>query len=274
MEAKAIPVRDYQYEREMTMANEETAMEQSKSNALAHSIKETSAKVGNNLNELGGPSSGGEFLLPRITLKHAGTVGFGKESLDEEEELIPGNKGFKAIMLYSKPMRVLWGSNYEDRDEGEQPLCLSEDAVVGTARMREVVDEDTGEVSQAPELWEDNGGTNKCKSCPYSQGFPQECRRQNRVFLLPEGNFTPHVMDVPRTSINNMAKYGIKLGGKGFDYWAVVTLFRGVPAENSQGVQYTELALSLDSALPDELVEVIQPVRNNAIEQASTIPVD
>lgn len=256
------------------MAEDTDIEKQKKGNALAHSIRETSTKVGRNLNELGGPSSGGEFLLPRITLKHAGTVGFGRESLDEEEELIQGNKGFRAIMLYSKPMRVLWGSDYEDREEGEQPLCLSEDAMTGHARMKEEVDQESGEVSQAPEMWEDNDGENKCSNCPYAQGFPQECRRQNRLFLLPEGNFTPHIMDVPRTSIQNLAKYGVKLGGQGFDYWAVVTLFRGVPAENKQGVQYTELSLSLHSALPDEAIEAIKPVRENAIEQASSISVE
>lgn len=241
---------------------------------LAQTISATAGVSSTNLSELGGPAVGGEFLLPRISIKHGGTVGFGIEDLEAEERLIPGGEGFKGIIIYSKPMRVLWGSDFENKEEGEQPLCMSEDALTGIARTKEAVDEDTGEVEMVPELWQGQGGKNLCSECPYAQGFPQDCRRQNRVFLLPEGNFTPHVMDVPRTSIQQMAKYAMKLGGKGLSYWEVVTVFNGVRASNKSGVDYTELNLSLNSALPEDAVDAIFGVRKNIIRQAANMPVE
>lgn len=214
-----------------------------------------------NISEVAVPGQVGMGVLPRISLKHAGTVGFGMERVDqEEEELVGGKDGFDAVILYAHPVRVYWEQSFDEREGEELPTCSSLDAITG---MME---------GQAPRA---------CIGCEFAQwgtalggeGRGQACRQRTRMFVLPEEEIVPHLLEVPTTSLQVPQKYAVALASKRLRTHAVVTHFGAVGAKNRDNVAFSRLELTLRGVLPTDAVERLQPLREAVMVMAVNIPI-
>lgn len=215
-----------------------------------------------NVAEVAAPGQVGMGVLPRITLKHAGTVGFGVERVDleEAEELVTGKKGLDAIILYCHPVRVYWAKPFDEREAEELPTCVSLDAQTGICE------------GEAPR---------SCLKCEYArwgtalggEGRGQACRQRTRMFLLPREEVIPHIFEIPTTSLQVPQKYAVGLAGKRLHTYAVVTHFGATAAKNRDGIEYSRLEMNLVGALPDDAVERLLPMREAVMAMAGSISV-
>jgi len=208
-----------------------------------------------------GPEGMSLDLIPRITLKHAGAVGFGIESIEGEEELISGAKGFDGVILHMHLFRVYWDKPFEERDEKNPfPACSSKDGITG--------------------WWREEEKEALCRQCPWSQwgsarsGEGQACAKKARLFILPKDNILPHVLDAPTTSVQEPQHHSLMLFGKKLAYWQVVTHFGAKKAINRQGIEYTKLVLSLASQLEPEAVAELQAMRDSCAQASMRMPLE
>jgi len=202
-------------------------------------------------------------VIPCISLKHAGAVGFGIENVEgDDEELVSGSKGFDGVILYMHPFRVYWDKPFDERDESDPfPTCSSMGGIYGWMR------EDEKEV--------------QCSNCSFSQwgsaeqGGGQACRERIRVFLLPTfSDCLPHRLDVPTTSLSVPRKYAVGLFGKGLAYWGAMTHFGAEGATNAQGIDYSKLSMTLVGQLePDKVAELVA-MRDDCVKASTRMPLE
>lgn len=144
-------------------------------------------------------------------------------------------KEFKAVILYHHPIH----SYYKEKFTGgsNPPDCSSMDGKFGIAGA-------TGECKE-------------CGSCPLSKFGSGEnggmaCKQKRRVFLLREGEILPVVLTIPSGSLKEFTKYVTRLLQKGKKTSNVVTKFTLKKAQNSTGINYSQVVCSVDRVLSPE----------------------
>lgn len=144
-------------------------------------------------------------------------------------------KEFKAVILYHHPIH----SYYADKFNGGSlpPDCSSVDGKVG---VMNATDE-----------------CRSCATCPLSKFGSGEngglaCKQKRRVFLLREGEILPVVLTIPTGSLKEFTKYVTRLLQKGKKTNSVVTKFTLKKAQNSTGINYSQVVCSVDRVLTAE----------------------
>lgn len=176
--------------------------------------------------------------------------GLAYELPGEDPESPDTEKEFSAVVLFHHPIN----SYYKEKFTGANnpPDCASIDGKLG-------VNSQTGECRD-------------CKSCPLAKFGSGEnggmaCKQKRRMYLIREGEMLPMIMTLPTGSLGEFTKYVTRLVTKGMKANSVVTKFTLKRAQNSTGINYSQVVCSVDRPL------TIEEKKNVAImtEQVKTI---
>lgn len=144
-------------------------------------------------------------------------------------------KEFSAVILYHHPIN----SYYRDKFTGSSnpPDCSSLDGKLGVVA-------ETGECRD-------------CKSCPYAKFGSGEnggmaCKQKRALYLLREGEMLPVLMTLPTGSLSEFTKYVTRLITKAMKANNVVTRFALKRAQNSTGINYSQVVCSMERVLTPE----------------------
>ena len=166
-------------------------------------------------------------------------------------------KEFSAVILYHHPIN----SYFRDKFTGSSnpPDCSSMDGKVG------IVSE-TGECRD-------------CKSCPYAKFGSGEnggmaCKQKRALYLLREGEMLPVLMTLPTGSLSEFTKYVTRLITKAMKANNVVTRFSLKRAQNSTGINYSQVVCAVDRVLSPEERRNIAAMTEQVKLIAGRVPVD
>lgn len=180
---------------------------------------------------------GGQTLaqgdLERIKFPSSGTTFWQVPSLTSGK-MIP-LEALTGIILMQKQGRAYWPSEYTGQND--PPACSSKDLIMGEG---------------------DPGGS--CATCPYSKwgsslkegSEAQACKQIGILFLLQPGEVLPTVIPVPPTSLQPVKQFMLKLASKGIKYNHCIMSLGLSEAKNKKGIDYSKIAPSVITMLPDE----------------------
>ena len=161
--------------------------------------------------------------------------GLAYELPSEDPENPDTEKEFSAVILYHHPIN----SYYKEKFNGSNnpPDCASIDGKIG-------VESETGECKD-------------CKSCPLAKFGSGEnggmaCKQKRRMYLIREGEMLPMIMTLPTGSLGEFTKYVTRLVTKGMKANHVVTKFTLKRAQNSTGINYSQVVCSVERVLSPE----------------------
>ncbi len=161
--------------------------------------------------------------------------GLAYELPGENPENPDTEKEFSAVILYHHPINVY----YKDKFNGSSnpPDCSSVDGKIGVLA-------ETGECRE-------------CKSCPLAKFGSGEnggmaCKQKRRLYLIREGEVLPMIMTLPTGSLGEFTKYVTRLVTRGMKANSVVTKFTLKRAQNSTGINYSQVVCSIDRVLSAE----------------------
>lgn len=144
-------------------------------------------------------------------------------------------KEFCAVILYHHPIN----SYYKEKFTGgnNPPDCSSLDGKHG------IVSE-TGECKD-------------CQACQFAKFGSGEnggmaCKQKRRMYLLREGEMLPIIMTLPTGSLNEFTKYVTRLVTRGMKANHVVTKFTLKRAQNSTGINYSQVICAMERLLSPE----------------------
>ena len=90
-------------------------------------------------------------------------------------------------------------------------------------------------------------------SAPAGENGGMACKQKRRMYLLREGEMLPIIMTLPTGSLAEFTKYVTRLVTRGMKANHVVTKFSLKRAQNSTGINYSQVICSVDRPLsPDE----------------------
>lgn len=155
-------------------------------------------------------------------------------------------KEFKAVILYHHPVHALFKEKYTGAST--PPDCSSIDGHIG-------IETETGLVQE-------------CKDCPNFQFGSGEnggklCRQKRRIYILRENEALPIILSLPTGSLSDFSKYVMRLLSKGKKTSVVVTKFSLKKAQNSGGINYSQVVCAVDR----DLTETEQKSINATCEQ-------
>lgn len=144
-------------------------------------------------------------------------------------------KEFKAVILFHHPINSYYAEKFTGGNN--PPDCYSMDGKIG-------IESKTGECKN-------------CNTCPNAKFGSGEngglaCKQKRRVFLLREMEVLPVVLTIPTGSIKEFTKYVTRLLQKGKKTNSVVTKFTLKKAQNSTGINYSQVVCSVDRTLSPE----------------------
>ena len=144
-------------------------------------------------------------------------------------------KDFSAVILYHHPVSVFYKEKFAGGSN--PPDCSSVDGKIG-------IISETGECRD-------------CKSCPYAKFGSGEnggmaCKQKRALYLLREGEMLPIIMTLPTGSLGEFTKYVTRLVTRGMKANSVVTKFTLKRAQNSTGINYSQVICAVDRALSPE----------------------
>lgn len=168
----------------------------------------------------------------RITIPAGGGLSY--EVPGDDPSSPDSAKEFSAVILYHHPINSFYKEKYNGGNV--RPDCASIDGKTG-------IDAETGECKS-------------CKGCPLAKFGSGEnggmaCKQKRRMYLLREGEVLPVMMTLPTGSLGEFTKYITRLVGKGQHANDVVTKFALKKAQNSTGINYSQVICSVERKLTD-----------------------
>ena len=183
--------------------------------------------------ELAEDRDGFTMSFPRIKIPAGGGLAY--EVPGDDPNSPDSAKDFSAVILYHHPIN----SYYKEKFTGgnNPPDCSSLDGKLGVVA-------ETGECKE-------------CKTCPYAKFGSGEnggmaCKQKRRMYLLREGEMLPIIMTLPTGSLAEFTKYVTRLVTRGMKANHVVTKFSLKRAQNSTGINYSQVICSVDRPLSPE----------------------
>ena len=161
--------------------------------------------------------------------------GLAYELPSENPENPDTEKEFSAVILYHHPINIYYKEKYSGANN--PPDCSSIDGKIGVLA-------ETGECRE-------------CKGCPLAKFGSGEnggmaCKQKRRLYLIREGEVLPMIMTLPTGSLGEFTKYVTRLVTRGMKANSVVTKFTLKRAQNSTGINYSQVVCAIDRALSPE----------------------
>lgn len=212
-----------------------------------------------------GPGGLSPFKLERIKIPGAGGTVWTVPGFDEDLN----SKSFEGIIIHMQVNRGYW----KDPDElGNPPNCTSRDGVQGFGIR-----------------WEgDEPGMHDCSTCKFAMwesdpkgGKGQACKQKRAIFILREDSALPYMLMVPPTSLDAAEKYGLRLAGRGYSTWAVISSFTLESMKNAAGQPYSEVRFAPAKGddgkaklIPIEQVKLLTAYRKALMPQLRRMKLD
>lgn len=163
--------------------------------------------------------------LDRVRVPAGGGLTWLVPSLSGDEEA----KAIEGIVIYWKEPRAYWQTGLDQGGGGTPPDCSSDDGIIGVGTP---------------------GGY--CASCPSAEwgsspkgARGQACKQMRFIFLIRPDDMLPLLLVAPPTSIKAISKYFLRLVGKGYPHYGVVSRFTLERAQNATGIAYSRITASL-----------------------------
>lgn len=201
--------------------------------------EENKIQINTDMGEMIGEELAGlDIQFPVIKVPSGGGLAFEVPGDDPNSPDL--QKEFNAVILYQHPLMSYYKEKYTGGNQA--PDCGSYDGVNG-------IDRETGLIKS-------------CADCPFNQFKSGEnggkaCKTKRRLFLLREGETIPTILTLPTGSMKDYSNYLFRIVGKYKKPNRVVTKFSLAKAQNSGGISYSKVVLSLAYELnPTEIEQV------------------
>lgn len=162
----------------------------------------------------------------RIKVPSGGGTAF--EISSENSESPDMVKELQAVILFHHPVHAYYTEKYTGGNN--PPDCGSVDGHIG-------IDQETGEVKN-------------CRECEFAQFGSSEtggkaCKQRRRIYLLKSDEVLPTLLSLPTGSLGEFSKYIMRLLSKGKKSNSVVTKLTLRKAQNSGGINYSQVVCSV-----------------------------
>lgn len=183
------------------------------------------------------------FDLPRIKVPTGGGQ-FWQFVNALGPQSVPSLEGVIAHVHRSKSR---WDIEYDDATEMTPPDCSSFDCVTGVGKP---------------------GGD--CATCPYNQyetaakGSGKACKDLADVFIITRTGIMPTVVQVPRTSLKSLKKYGIAIMDAGLSIHDVLTKLT-LHTEKKAGKDTAIIDFASAGPIPEEMKAFVRAYKNDIV---------
>ena len=144
----------------------------------------------------------------------------------------------QGVLIYVQAAREYYAEAFTG--ESQPPTCFSPDNRIG---------------------YGEPGGL--CKDCPFAKfgsgtnaaGQPtksQACSERKHLLFLPEDSLIPYFINLPPTSVGNLNKYNLRMGGKGIVWSSVVTEIGLEQDKSGGGITYSKATFKMVGLLDPE----------------------
>lgn len=190
-----------------------------------------------------GPQKFSVLDLSRIKVPAGGGAEFRVDSAagpQSERQLV-------AVITAFRQARIYWKKAFGTAGGKRPPDCTSIDGFQG-------IGDPGGECSRCP-----NAAFGTSTNPDGSKGTGQACKEIRQLLVLLPGQFLPHVLTVPPTSIRNFMQYSMNLISSGVAYWGVVTKLTLEPATSTSGIDFARISFTLERRLEKEQTATLSP---------------
>ena len=183
------------------------------------------------------------FDLPRIKVPTGGGQ-FWQFVTAMGPQSTPSLEGVIAHVHRSKSR---WEVSYDDATETTPPDCSSFDCITGIGSP---------------------GGD--CATCPFNQyesdakGSGKACKDLADVFIITRTGIMPTVVQVPRTSLKSLKKYGIAIMDAGLSIHDVLTKLT-LHTEKKAGKDTAIIDFTSSGPIPDEMKAFVRAYKNDIV---------
>lgn len=153
----------------------------------------------------------------------------------------------QVVITAFRQARIYWKKAFGTGGGKKPPDCTSTDGFLG-------VGDPGGECSRCP-----FAAFGTSKNPDGSPGTGQACKEIRQLLVLLPGQFLPHVLAVPPTSVRNFMQYSMNLISSGVPYWGVVTRLQLEPATSATGIDFARITFTLERRLKPEQAATLGP---------------
>lgn len=181
------------------------------------------------------------FDLPRIKVPTGGGQFWGYQTAAGPQSA-PFIEG---IITHIHRSKSRWDVDYDDATETTPPDCQSFDCVTGIGNP---------------------GGD--CAACPYNQyetatkGSGKACKDLADVFIITKTGIMPTAIQVPRTSLKQLKKYGITIMDAGLSVHDVLTKF-SLHSEKKAGKDTAIIDMTAVGPVPEDMKAFIRAYKKD-----------
>lgn len=197
------------------------------------------------------PESG--ITCRQIKVPSGGGIAY--EVQGEEEGDAEPMKEILGVIVFTHRLSGYWPGSFGSAKDAKDkiPVCSSMDGKTG-------FNHSTGEVTV-------------CENCPYNQygtgtdekGNPSRgkaCKNMRRIYLLMDGDPNLYLLSVPPTSIKDVNKQLAKILASGTPYTGIIVSLTLEKAKNSNGVEYSKVAVKKSGLLPPAIAAQVVQLRS------------
>ena len=154
----------------------------------------------------------------------------------------------EGVVVYINRTKSRWDVDYDDATETTPPDCHSTDCLNGVG---------------AP------GGT--CATCPFNQyesaakGSGKACKDLADVFIITKNGIMPTAIQVPRTSLKSLKKYGITIMDAGLSVHDVLTKFT-LHVEKKAGKDTAIIDMTSAGPIPEDMRAFVRAYKRDIEE--------
>ncbi len=158
---------------------------------------------------------------------------------------------FTGVILDIYKANAYWKESFDETGGGSPPDCFSMDSVT-------------------PDMSATDRQADRCHGCPWNEfgsdgGRGKACKNMQRMHVMIEGNFLPHAITIPPSSIGSVSQ-GISNFSinKGIPYQLMQFTFTLKEASNKEGIKYSQVECSA-------VMDGNEPAVNNTPEYLADI---
>ena len=182
--------------------------------------------------------------LDKVKIPAGGGTAWEIPTLDGKGDIA---KSLEVVIVAAQDVRSFYATKYDGSKNA--PDCVSLDAKTGSG-------EPGGQCRDCPKSkWgsaiDDNG----------NQTDGQACNQRKMMLCITKDSTLPFVISIPPGSLNNIAKYFMRLAGANLPFWGVVTNLSLAKTESGSGIPFSTVVPEYVRSLTEEEVPGVRNYR-------------